>query len=130
MMGGVDFPTWFTIGYYGGMACCMLAIAGNALYTVLRKKGTTHQLTATIITCVLSALLLLPALFWFNMRFMHTNITVSTTEVTITLIYVALWGWLLPIGASLSYCLLSTPRVTTTSNNIPAQKRTTRENPT
>jgi pSer/pThr/pTyr-binding forkhead associated (FHA) protein len=130
MMGGVDFPTWFTIGYYGGMACCMLAIAGNALYTMLLKKGSTHQLTATIITCVLSALLLLPALFWFNLHFMHVTTTVSTIEVTFALIYVTLWGWLLPIGASVTYCLLSTPRTTITSNTIAAQKRTTRENPT
>ncbi len=65
----VDFPTWFNLGCYGGLACCMVAIAINTLYTSLRRRGTTRQLTGAIVTCVISALLLLPAFVWYNARF-------------------------------------------------------------
>ncbi|HEY4388060.1 MAG TPA: FHA domain-containing protein [Ktedonobacteraceae bacterium] len=129
-MGGVDFPTWFSAGYYGGMACCIFAIAGNALYTTLRKRGNTRQLTTTVVICVFSALLLLPAIFWFNLRFYPHSATISSTETALALLYIAIWGWLLPLGISGSYCLYSVPRIATTAAHIPEQKKTTRKNPT
>src|SRR5947207_15419933 len=89
----VDFPTWFSVGCYSGLACCMFAIAVNALYTSLRRRGTTRQLACAIVTCAISALLLLPALVWFNMRFIVVQAALSTAEVEVALAYVALCGW-------------------------------------
>jgi pSer/pThr/pTyr-binding forkhead associated (FHA) protein len=127
-VGGVDFPTWFGSGYYGGMACCMLAIASTALYTAWCKRGSTQQLAIAIISCVLSALFLLPALFWFNLRFLM-NSSISGAEIEIALGYVAVWGWFLPLGVSSGYCLYSAPRSSITAMRIPKQKRTTKEDP-
>src|SRR2546425_8390951 len=93
----VDFPTWFSFGCYSGLACCMFAIAVNALYTSLRKRGTTRQLAGAIVTCVISALLLLPVLIWFNIRFNVVQAAIPVAEVEVALIYVALCGWLLPL---------------------------------
>jgi pSer/pThr/pTyr-binding forkhead associated (FHA) protein len=106
----------------------MFAIAVNALYTSLRKRGTTRQLAGAIVTCVISALLLLPALIWFNMRFNVVQAAIPIAEVEIILIYVALCGWLLPLGVTTTYCLFTQPRTSTTSVHTPRQKRTTRAN--
>ncbi|HAT46853.1 MAG TPA: hypothetical protein DDW33_06680 [Ktedonobacter sp.] len=106
----------------------MFAIAVNALYTSLRKRGTTRQLAGAIVTCAISALLLLPALIWFNMRFSVVQAALSTAEVEVALGYVALCGWLLPLGVTATYCLFTQPRTSTTSVNIPRQHRTTRAN--
>ncbi len=94
---GVDFPTWFSAGCFGGLACCMFAIAINALYTTLRRRGTTRQLAGAVVTCVISALLLLPALVWYDQRFSVEGAAISAAEVEVVFVYVALWGWLLPL---------------------------------
>ncbi len=99
----------------------MLAIAVNALYTTLRKRGTTRQLAGTIVACVISALLLLPAIIWYNMRFSSPHAVITEVEVTIALIYVALWGWLLPLSLTTIYCLFTQPRDSHTSVHIPRQ---------
>src|SRR6266487_5197353 len=110
----------------------MLAFGNNALYTTLRKRGTTRQLAGAIVACVLSALLLLPAILWYNIRFSSVQAAISVIEITLMLVYVALWGWVLPLSVSTSYCLFTQPRDSNTSGRIPRQrshrKRTTRGN--
>ncbi|GAC1379677.1 MAG: hypothetical protein NVS4B7_18350 [Ktedonobacteraceae bacterium] len=130
MTSAVDFPTWFTLGCYCGLACCMFAIAANALYTSLRRRGTTRQLAGAIVTCVISALLLLPALVWYSMRFGGDQTTISVAEIEVALAYVALFGWVLPLSVTTSYYLFALPRTSTSSLHIPRQirGRTTRLN--
>ncbi|GAC1350262.1 MAG: hypothetical protein NVSMB27_31100 [Ktedonobacteraceae bacterium] len=108
----------------------MFAIAVNALYITLRRRGTTRQLAGTIVTCVISALLLLPAMIWYDMRFTVEQAAISVAEIELALVYVALFGWLLPLSVTASYCLFALPRTSTTSVHIPRQKRTTRANTT
>nr|HET6902596.1 hypothetical protein [Ktedonobacteraceae bacterium] len=104
----------------------MLAIAINALYTTLRRRGTTHQLAGAIVTCVVSALLILPAIVWYNLRFTVEQGSLSSAEVEVALVYVALFGWFLPLGVTIAYCLFTLPRTSTSSMQIPRPKRTTR----
>lgn len=126
-MSTIDFPTWFSYGCYGGLACCMLAIAVNALYTTLRKRGTTRQLAKAIVVSVLSALLLLPALLWYNLRFSAEQAALSSLEIGLVLFYITLCGWLLPCGVTTAYCLFTQPRDSNTDGRLPRQrKRTTR----
>jgi pSer/pThr/pTyr-binding forkhead associated (FHA) protein len=110
----------------------MLAIAVNALYTTLRKRGTTRQLAGAIVACVISALLLLPAIIWYNIRFSSVQAAISVVEVSLALIFVALCGWVLPLSVTIFYCLYTQPRDSNTSVRIPRQhshrKRTTRGN--
>src|SRR6266568_4072590 len=106
----------------------MFAIAVNALYSSLRKRGTTRQLAGAIVTCVISALLLLPVLIWFNIRFNVVQAAIPVAEVEVALIYVALCGWLLPLGVTTTYCRFTLPRSSTTSVHTPRQNRTTRAN--
>ncbi len=106
----------------------MLAIAINALYTTLRRRGTTRQLAGAIVTCVVSALLLLPAIVWYNLRFAVEQANLPAAEVEVALVYVALFGWFLPLGVTIAYCLFTLPRTSTSSMRIPGPKRTTRVN--
>lgn len=101
----------------------MCAIAVNTLYTTLRKRGTTRQLAGAIITCVISALFLLPALFWYNLRFGAPHIPPPTVEIEIALAYIALCGWMLPLGTTTTYWLFSLPRNSNTDFRIPSQPR-------
>ncbi|HLJ32950.1 MAG TPA: FHA domain-containing protein [Ktedonobacteraceae bacterium] len=129
-MGFGDFPTWFSYGCYGGLACCIFAMTVNSLYTTLRRRGTTRQLAGVIVTCAISALLLLPAILWYNVRFTAAQMTLADAEIEVALAYVALWGWLLPLSITVAYCLFTQPRTTTASMAIavPHQRRTTRLN--
>ncbi len=106
----------------------MLTIASNALYTTLRRRGTTRQLAGAILTCVIAALLLLPALVWYNMRFSIEQATISMAEVEVALVYVALFGWFLPLSVTASYCLFALPRTSTNSVHIPRQQRAAHAN--
>src|SRR5579863_1682808 len=106
----------------------MLVIAVNALYTSVRRRGTTRQLAGAIMTCVISALLLLPALVWYNIRFGTEQAAITGAEVEVMLVHVALFGCVLPISVSIAYCLFALPRTSTASLHIPSQKRTTRLN--
>jgi hypothetical protein len=98
----------------------MCAIATIALYTTLRRRGTTRQLAAAIVTCVLSALLLLPAIVWYNVRF---SMALSVLEIAILLLYVVLWGLCVPLSVTVAYCLFTPPRTSTTSVHIPRQQK-------
>lgn len=106
----------------------MCTIAANAFYTSWRRYGTTRQLSGAIAICVISALLLLPALVWYHLRFDTVQSGLSLTEVQGALIYIALFGWLLPLGTTSSFYLFTFPRTPTTSMAIPSQKRSTRIN--
>src|SRR5438309_753188 len=124
------FPNLVQLWLLRRPGLCMFAIAVNALYTTLHKRGTTRQLAGAIVTCVLSALLLLPAIVWYNGRFGIEQAAISVAEVEVALVYVALFGWFLPLSVTVSYCLFSLPRTSTTALHIPRQKhtRTTRAN--
>jgi len=110
----------------------MFAIAVNALYTTLRKRGTTRQLAGAIVACVICALLLLPAIIWYETRFSSTQATISVVEVALALAFVAMCGWVLPLSVTTAYCLFTQPRDSNTSVRLPRQqnyrKRTTRGN--
>ncbi|HKV56813.1 MAG TPA: FHA domain-containing protein [Ktedonobacteraceae bacterium] len=108
----------------------MCAIAANALYTTWRKRGTTRQLAFVIVSCVLSALLLLPAIIWYNARLSASPASIGMIEATVALIYVALWGCVVPLGVTTWYCLYTSPRDSHTSARMPRSrsKRTTKGN--
>ena len=100
----------------------MFAIAVNALFTSVCRRGTTRQLSGVIVICVIAALLLLLALVWYNLRFSSQPGQIAAAEVELALVYVALWGWGLPLGVTATYCLFTLPRDTTTALHIPRQK--------
>lgn len=97
----------------------MCAIAINTLYTTLRRRGTTQQLAGVIVACVISALLLLPAIVWYNVRFSVEQAALPVAEVEVVLAYVALCGWLLPLTSTIMYGLFTVPRISHDSARLP-----------
>ncbi|MGB8347301.1 MAG: FHA domain-containing protein [Ktedonobacteraceae bacterium] len=106
----------------------MCAIAVIALYTALRRRGTTRQLAAVIVVCVVCALLLMPALLWGSASFVAGQAALPAAEVTVSLVYVSLWALFVPLSVTVAYCLFTQPRISTASIQMPRQ-RTTRVNP-
>jgi pSer/pThr/pTyr-binding forkhead associated (FHA) protein len=101
----------------------MLAVAVNALFTSLRRRGTTRQLAGAIVVCMIAALLLLLAIVWYNLRFSATQGQIAPAEVELALVYVALWGWVLPLGVTITFCFFTLPRDTMTALHIPRQPK-------
>jgi pSer/pThr/pTyr-binding forkhead associated (FHA) protein len=93
----------------------VFSIAVNTLYTTLGKRGTIWQLAAVIVVCVLSGLVVLPAMIWYNSHFVAHQEMPATINVAIVLAGIAFFGWLLPLGTTTTYCLFSRSR---TSNSI------------
>jgi len=60
--------------------------------------------------CVFCVLLLLPAFFWYNVRFEVKQSAISSLEVGVILFYVVFSGWVLPLSAAVIYCLYAGPR--------------------
>ncbi len=89
----------------------MCSIAANTLYTALQRRGTKRQLIMAIIVCVISALLLLPAIFWFDLRFSIKHALLSMLEIEGLLVYVVLCGWILPLSMTGLYCFSSRPSI-------------------
>ena len=127
----IDFPTWFHAGWYGGLTCCTFAITTNVLYSTLRGRGRSRQLARVIIICIISALLLLPAIIWFNSRFTAQQATLSVFEISGILVYIALCGWVVPLGTTGLYCFFALPRsyTTTVSKLAHTQSSTTTYQP-
>lgn len=105
----IDCSIWFNAGWYGGLTYCILAIATNVLYSALRQHGRTRQLARVTILCVISTLLLIPAIIWFNSRFSDHHALISVFEVISIMIYIAFFGWIIPLGANGFYYLFLLP---------------------
>lgn len=110
------------------MACCLCAVVVIALYTALRRRGTTRQLAVAIVICVACALLLMLALLWEGGNFGAGQEPLPPLEVTVSLVYVSLWALFVPLSVIVVYCLFTQPRLSTASIQMPRQ-RTTRVNP-
>ncbi|MBV9691711.1 MAG: FHA domain-containing protein [Ktedonobacteraceae bacterium] len=100
----------------------MVTIALNALFTTLSRRGTTRQLASAIVICVICALLVLPAIVWYDLRFSNDQSTLSVAEIETMLVYIVLFGWVIPISTTCSYCLFTLPRLSMTAAHIPSQK--------
>jgi hypothetical protein len=126
MMG---FSIWFHASWYGGLACCMLAITMNVLCSVLRRRGRTHQLAKVTVLCVISTFLLLPAIIWFNSHFSAQEASTSGLEVASVTIYVVLFGWVIPLGITGFYCFLALPHLPRAAAPNPATASVTSRPP-
>lgn len=117
----LNFIVWFNADCYGGVACCLFAIAVSVCSKILRRdKASNYHFAVTIALCVVSILLLLPAMLWFHADQMQR---ISVIETWGILVYVFVCGWLIPLAAAIVYCLLARPypyaAVTSASSQSP-----------
>ncbi|HEX6778233.1 MAG TPA: FHA domain-containing protein [Ktedonobacterales bacterium] len=104
-----DFPTWFRTGCYGGLACSLIAAAGVAVYALARRRGTPRQLAGTMFGCLAAAISILPAIIWSQTRLDLQGPALSVSEVLLWLAWVAVIGWMLPLGSSAGFLLMAAP---------------------
>lgn len=104
-----DFPTWFRTGCYGGLACSLIAAAGVAVYALARRRGTPRQLAGAMFGCLAAAISILPAIIWSQTRLDLQGPALSVSEVLLWLAWVAVIGWMLPLGSSAGFLLVAAP---------------------
>ncbi|HLW00225.1 MAG TPA: FHA domain-containing protein [Ktedonobacterales bacterium] len=104
-----DFPTWFRAGCYGGLGCSLLVAAGVATYALARRRGTPRQLAGAMLGCLAAAVCILPAIIWSETRLDLQGPALSVSEVLLWLAWVAVIGWMLPLGISAGFLLLAPP---------------------
>lgn len=109
-MSGLDFPTWFGAGSYGGLACGLLSAAGVAGYALLRHRGTPRQLARSILVCLGASCLMLASIWWNQNRLDLYGPSLNPDEVLYWLGASAVFGWLAPLGVLTGYVLLAGPQ--------------------
>ncbi len=109
-MGEMDFPTWYGIGSYGGLASCLLAASAIAAYALLGHRGTPRQLARAILVCLAAGCLILPPIWWDQNRLELYAPALGSSEVLVWLVWCALAGWLVPLGTLAGYAALAAPQ--------------------
>ncbi len=104
-----DFPTWFRAGCYGGLGCSLLVAALIATYALARRRGSPRQLAGAMLGCLAAAVCILPAIIWSETRLDLQGPALSVSEVLLWLAWVAVIGWMLPLGISAGFLLLAPP---------------------
>ncbi len=57
-----NFPVFFGLASYGGLACSLLAAGAVALFALRRHRGTPRQLAGASLACLAAAVLMLAPL--------------------------------------------------------------------
>lgn len=109
-MSGVDFPTWYGVGSYGGLAVTLLAAAGIAFLALRQRRGTHLQLARSILVCLSCGSLMLAAIWWNQNRLDFYGPSLEAGEVTFWLAWTALLGWGAPLGMLVGYAILAAPQ--------------------
>jgi|SRR5579871_336722 pSer/pThr/pTyr-binding forkhead associated (FHA) protein len=109
-MGMSDFPTWFGVGSYGGLACTMLAAGGIAAYALLRRRGSPRQLARAVLVCLFAGAFMLASVWWNQNRLELYGPSLAEHEILFWLCWTVCAGWLIPLGMLLGYLLLAEPQ--------------------
>lgn len=109
-MGNLDFPVWFGVGSYGGLACSMLSAAGIAAYALLRHRGEPRQIARAILVCLIGSCLILPAIWWNQNRLDLYGPAMDLREVLFWLSLTMFAGWCVPLSVLAGYVSLAAPQ--------------------
>src|SRR5258708_7221936 len=105
-MDSLDFPTWFGLGSYGGLACCMLAAGAVAGFALLRHRGTPRTLARAVLICLVAGCLSLVPIWWGLDRLDLYGPSLAAGEVTFWLASSARAGGRPPLGGPSRYIAL------------------------
>jgi pSer/pThr/pTyr-binding forkhead associated (FHA) protein len=87
----------------------LLVAAGVATYALARRRGTPRQLAGAMLGCLAAAVCILPAIIWSETRLDLQGPALGVSEVLLWLAWVAVIGWMLPLGISAGFLLLAPP---------------------
>lgn len=95
------------VGSFGGLTCAVLAAAALAVWALVYHRGTTRQSTMAILICLACAALMIFPVWWDQSRFQYFQSSLDGSEITLILTWIALFGWMLPLGVLVSYIALA-----------------------
>jgi pSer/pThr/pTyr-binding forkhead associated (FHA) protein len=105
----IDFPTWLSLGTYGGLGCSLLTSGVLAAYALGRRRGTPRQLARATLLCLGASALSLVPIWWRLSRFDVYGPSLSTREILLVLLWCVGCGWCLPLGALVRYIARAKP---------------------
>src|SRR5947209_1325133 len=122
-MGGLDFPTWFSTGSYGGLAFSLLTAAVVAVFALRLRRGTPRQLARAMLACLVCCCLMFAPIWWYQSRFDLLGPSLTPQEVGFWLTWAALIGWGLPLAIAGGYVVFARPQPMTGMVAVPPNLR-------
>ncbi|MEO7001313.1 MAG: FHA domain-containing protein [Ktedonobacterales bacterium] len=119
-MGVIDFPAWFALGSYGGLACSVASTVVIALYAFGRRRGSSRQLVAALEVCLVASVLMFGPIWWAQNRLDVYGPTLDVGEVALALVASVALGWLAPLATLSAYVVLAKPSSLGLSSRYPA----------
>lgn len=122
-MSFVDFPTWFLMSCYGGLAVCAVAMVITVLALMKKRRSGTRHLTGKVSSFLLVALLLGAALVWFYLRYGEVPEQLSLIEMMSVLALVVLCGWIIPLTIAVRSCFIKKAAPTPPASELALHER-------
>ncbi|MFI5271879.1 MAG: FHA domain-containing protein [Ktedonobacterales bacterium] len=109
-MTGVDFPTWYSVGAYGGLLCALATAGGAAVVGLRGRRGTPRQVSVAVLACLICACLMLPAVWWNLNQLGVYGPLLSDGQVTLWLVWAAVLGWGAPLLTLAAFWSFAAPQ--------------------
>jgi hypothetical protein len=107
----MDFPTWIALGTYGGLGCALLAAGSVSLLALRLRRGSGQQIARASLLSLLACALMLPAIWWLLRRVDVYGPLLSGQEVTFWLVWISLFGWMIPLLTTAVFFAFASPEV-------------------
>ena len=105
----MDFPTWVALGSYGGFACALLAAGSVSLLALRLRRGSRPQIARASLLSLIACALMLSPIWWLLRRFDVYGPTLGAQEVAFWLIWISLFGWVIPLLTTAFFFALASP---------------------
>jgi len=115
----MDFPTWVALGSYGGLGCALLAAGSVSLLALRLRRGSRQQIARASLVALIAFTLMLAPIWWLLRRFDIYGPTLGAQEVTFWLIWISLFGWVIPLLTTAFFFAFASPEAV----EVPAQPR-------
>ncbi|HEY7020717.1 MAG TPA: FHA domain-containing protein [Ktedonobacterales bacterium] len=105
----MDFPTWVALGSYGGFACALLAAGSVSLLALRLRCGSRPQIARASLVSLIACALMLAPVWWLLRRFDVYGPTLGAQEVAFWLVWISLFGWVIPLLTTAFFFALASP---------------------
>lgn len=106
---GTVFPAWMDAGSFGGLTCAVVAAGALAAWSLVYRRGTPRQSALSILICIACAALMIFPVWWDQSRFQFFGNSLDGGEVTLVLVWIAVFGWTVPLGMLVTFLFLADP---------------------
>ncbi|HEX3272120.1 MAG TPA: FHA domain-containing protein [Ktedonobacterales bacterium] len=105
----MDFPTWVALGSYGGLASALLAAGSVSLLALRLRRGSRQQIARASLVSLIACALMLAPIWWLLRRFDVYGPTLGAQEVAFWLVWISLFGWVIPLLTTAFFFALASP---------------------